>query len=258
MRRILVDTRVLNLITEEDLGMRNNQQSEKNLKEALSEMYIRTIKSYEIRNEVSIPRSDFSDVIFDNCSFVNVKFNKKLFQRAKFVSCSFVNVDFSDCDFSDAKFDFCYVENTTITGSTMSNTVLLACTFDKVTFSKNRIINSVIAVSLFESSTFRENHIEKVDMSSLKFKATVITDSHLKQTLLSVNFEKNSKLTKCAMVNCSFGTSKWDLSSVVQFCKFTNCRIYSCISKYYCPIDNTNEGYVLTMSNSIPTHDDMS
>jgi uncharacterized protein YjbI with pentapeptide repeats len=175
-----------------------------------------------------------------------------------FISCSFVNCDFSDCDFSDAKFDFCYAENTTFTGATMTNIVLLNCNFEKVTFSKNRIVNAVIALCSFENSTLKEIYFEKVDMSSLKFKATVITNSHLKQTLLSANFLQNSKVAKCVMVDCSFGKSRWDTSSVVQSCKFTNCRISSSFPKYYCPIDSTNEGYVVVLSYNSHTDDGMS
>lgn len=138
--------------------------------------------------DIQLLKSDFKEVEFKNCRFINLSFSGSSFRDCVFKSC-----DLSNCDFSET-----YLKNTTF----------LSCRCDGADISRSRIKYSEFEIVLFHTQIF-------------KF---VIENSCFKLVLFKEAFLSEIKLKKTKFNNCNFAGADMFNTSLKDI-DISNCEI---------------------------------
>lgn len=125
-----------------------------------------TCKLKNVRfNDNNFYRSEFIDVIFDNCDLSNNTFENCIFIRCEFKSCKLLGSTFYSCAISDVLIE-----------DSISKYVVIA---------ENKITSFDIINSSFEESSFFDNNLKNTIFESVNFKKAIFSETKLKDIDLS-------------------------------------------------------------------------
>jgi uncharacterized protein YjbI with pentapeptide repeats len=153
--------------------------------------------SFKIINSNFGGLSNFSKTNFDEVLIQNCNFSGVMFEDTDFTGVNFINCNFSDCNFNQCHFTF---------EGSISNTSFNQCKFSGCTIDDNIIENSSFRLVEFLICTIEKCNIRASSFIDVEFATTNIYDNEFK----SVNFERIEH--------------DFDLSSYIRLCIFEECN----------------------------------
>lgn len=188
--------------------------------------------------------SDCSNVLFMDCVFdqkayysFSVLTSDTKFVTAGFEQCTFVNQKFEDCKWKYATFVGCTIEKSSFGGEDMRDVNFEKCEFDCVNFPVADLRHSWFKECIIKGTSFAEADLSRADLRKSDFKGTSFVGAKLNQTnfsdttglisptqYLADNFEKTED---GYIAYKTFGTyyeknSKWEIKEGSVISEITN------------------------------------
>lgn len=118
--------------------------------------------------DVYVTTITFLECTFDTCDMTNMKVKSTSFNEVNFLNCKLLGVDFGLCnDFMfSATFQDCNLELASFAGLNIKQTTFKTCTLQNVDFTETNAENTVFDHCNLKAAIFEQTNLQKSDLSS--------------------------------------------------------------------------------------------
>lgn len=117
----------------------------------------------------SLRKTEFTDVVFDNCDLSNIDFGESVFHRVTFHQCKLLGMDFSEATLRNTVFEKCYADYAVLRFVSAKQVKFVSSSFAKADFFKMTISNLLFDETKLDQAQFSQTKLNGIDLSNCEF-----------------------------------------------------------------------------------------
>ncbi|MDQ0059961.1 pentapeptide repeat-containing protein [Paenibacillus harenae] len=133
----------------------------------------------------SLPKSEWTDVRFDNCDLSNIDLNGAIFHRVTFHECKLLGMDLTEATLRNVLFDECYADYAVLRFSNTKQVKLVKSSFGKADLSNMTLAQTSLQECNIDGAQFAQTKLRGMDLSSCDFASLSVNIEDLQGCIIS-------------------------------------------------------------------------